>query len=318
MLTSIAMQVDDFELSIHRSGYGKLVNLASSESEGSDDEHAPLGHKKINGSVTGSIISKKNGVSDLKNKSSAASSSSSASVGGAADAKKSTGALASNPISGAALEEARKKQGGEAAAGAVAAPKPKKKRDSTRLMMYTVANGVTVEVGTGQPSVPNANGGSGVLATIICGDGSSALPGTANGTVAATATAASTTTVVAAGAGGTLVVEGISGDPADPTALETKLIHPDLEGPMSLCQPLWPAFMQDLPTRDTSLPTTSQRNLTNYLRDLEFRRDAQDQVILPEKYRARCRVGRGGRVVVDRIPVRLTLGIICFVVDSLC
>ena len=40
-----------------------------------------------------------------------------------------------------------------------------------------------------------------------------------------------------------------------------------------------------------------------YLQSLEYKYDDNLEVIAPIKYKARCRIGRGGRLVVDRIPV---------------
>lgn len=43
-----------------------------------------------------------------------------------------------------------------------------------------------------------------------------------------------------------------------------------------------------------------------YLTDLEYRVDERDGSYLePARYKARCRIGRGGRLMLDRIPVRI-------------
>lgn len=42
-----------------------------------------------------------------------------------------------------------------------------------------------------------------------------------------------------------------------------------------------------------------------YLQQLELQYDNKGQVKLPSKYRARCRIGRNGRVIIDRIPVSI-------------
>jgi hypothetical protein len=43
---------------------------------------------------------------------------------------------------------------------------------------------------------------------------------------------------------------------------------------------------------------------SNYMADLEYRTDEKDGAyIAPLRYKARCRIGRGGRLVMDRIPV---------------
>jgi hypothetical protein len=44
---------------------------------------------------------------------------------------------------------------------------------------------------------------------------------------------------------------------------------------------------------------------SSYMADLEYRADEKDGAyIAPQRYKARCRIGRGGRLVMDRIPVR--------------
>jgi bifunctional DNA-binding transcriptional regulator/antitoxin component of YhaV-PrlF toxin-antitoxin module len=42
---------------------------------------------------------------------------------------------------------------------------------------------------------------------------------------------------------------------------------------------------------------------TDYLQALEYKIDENGETILPTKFRSRCRVGRGGRMIIDRIPV---------------
>lgn len=47
-----------------------------------------------------------------------------------------------------------------------------------------------------------------------------------------------------------------------------------------------------------------RRTAADYLTDLEYRADHTDgQYLVPSRYKARCRIGRGGRLWLDRIPV---------------
>lgn len=43
--------------------------------------------------------------------------------------------------------------------------------------------------------------------------------------------------------------------------------------------------------------------MADYLEDLELRTDSSGVVVPPKSFRCRCRVGRGGRLVMDRIPL---------------
>ncbi|KAJ1426439.1 hypothetical protein B484DRAFT_83836 [Ochromonadaceae sp. CCMP2298] len=78
-----------------------------------------------------------------------------------------------------------------------------------------------------------------------------------------------------------------------------RTIHADLDGPSEICQPPWPSFMEQADYREEA----AVRSVGEYIDALEYRYDAENRPILPTKYRARCRVGRGGRLVVDRIPL---------------
>jgi hypothetical protein len=46
---------------------------------------------------------------------------------------------------------------------------------------------------------------------------------------------------------------------------------------------------------------------TDYLDALEYRYDADNNIIPPNKFKLIARVGRGGRLILDRFPVRLHL-----------
>ena len=61
-------------------------------------------------------------------------------------------------------------------------------------------------------------------------------------------------------------------------------------------QSMWPTFMDDLNTREKYY---APRNMSEYMEDLELREDADP----PSRYRVRGRIGRGGRIVMDRIPI---------------
>lgn len=67
------------------------------------------------------------------------------------------------------------------------------------------------------------------------------------------------------------------------------------------------SFLHPLPTREKQAINTSTFTAADYMRDLEFRPAESVNTIslttLPLKYRCRGRIGRGGRLVVDRIPV---------------
>lgn len=81
---------------------------------------------------------------------------------------------------------------------------------------------------------------------------------------------------------------------------ETKLIHDDLDGPKIICRPSWPHYYEK---------NTQGRgrifidNPEDYLEALELRRDEYGEPMIPHKYRIRYRVGRGGRLVADKIPI---------------
>ena len=83
---------------------------------------------------------------------------------------------------------------------------------------------------------------------------------------------------------------------------EYKMVSPDLLGPSAVCQPSWPSFMNDLPFRRSEVDTSG--SVSKYMSSLDLRvDDVSGAVIAPEKYEARFRIGRGNRLVLDRVPV---------------
>ena len=87
-------------------------------------------------------------------------------------------------------------------------------------------------------------------------------------------------------------------------------IIPGLPGPSSACRPQWPSFMEPLLTRDTGNPSL-HRPLATYMDDLQMQWDGEEEEEEGElhvTYRARGRIGRGGRLVVDRVPLRVHKG----------
>lgn len=72
-------------------------------------------------------------------------------------------------------------------------------------------------------------------------------------------------------------------------------------GPNALHQPSWPSFMQGLSFRSQ---VNTSGSVTKYLSNLELRVDhVNGAVIPPDRYEARFRIGRGNRLVMDRIPI---------------
>jgi len=81
-------------------------------------------------------------------------------------------------------------------------------------------------------------------------------------------------------------------------AVELRVIPPAVEGPPVICQPAWPSFMEAKPNFEQRM------SAADYLTDLEYRVDERNGNYLePARYKARCRIGRGGRLVLDRVPV---------------
>jgi hypothetical protein len=97
-----------------------------------------------------------------------------------------------------------------------------------------------------------------------------------------------------------LLMDAASAD-VDATAVppeekkEPVMIYETLPGPKYICRPSWPSFMSNLPTRDK---LNVQMNLSDYIDELDMRPDE-----VPRKFMSKARVGRGGRLVIDRIPV---------------
>eukprot|EP00981_Chlorochromonas_danica_P009242 scaffold2582_cov162-Ochromonas_danica.AAC.11 len=84
---------------------------------------------------------------------------------------------------------------------------------------------------------------------------------------------------------------------------EVLRVIPDaLDGPRYVCAPKWPHFFQSSAQEDLRWERELVR-CSDYLDALELQLDAQFQPIVPSKYRLSARVARGGRLVVDRIPV---------------
>lgn len=89
--------------------------------------------------------------------------------------------------------------------------------------------------------------------------------------------------------------------PIDDSGTETKLIHDDLDGPKIICRPSWPHYYEKtLQGRGRFFISSPE----DYLESLELRRDEFGEPMIPHKYRIRYRVGRGGRLIADKIPVR--------------
>ena len=76
-----------------------------------------------------------------------------------------------------------------------------------------------------------------------------------------------------------------------------------IDGPGIDCRPVWPSFLNPLKARDKPHMPLNQ---TEYLEDLEFQLDDNGAPMIPAKYRCRGRIGRGGRLVMDRVPTYLT------------
>lgn len=64
-----------------------------------------------------------------------------------------------------------------------------------------------------------------------------------------------------------------------------------------LPQSPWPSFMEPLATRQQVFIS---KNMSDYMKELEIPPGET-----PYKYKCRGRIGRGGRIVMDRIPVSL-------------
>ena len=76
---------------------------------------------------------------------------------------------------------------------------------------------------------------------------------------------------------------------------EPVMMYESLPGPKYLCKSSWPSFMSNLPTRDM---VNVQMTLSDYIDELDMRPDE-----IPRKFKSSARIGRGGRMVIDRIPI---------------
>lgn len=204
--------------------------------------------------------------------------------------------------------------------------------------MYTIENGVRIPLLSHTTAINNTNSNNN---TAYAGSSSSA-------------TAASA--VVAGSRNNTVVISS------------NRVIPVELEGPATVCQPLWPSFMESNYNNNTltapSLYRSQEPTLSaasQYMEDLEFRRYDYEynpnnnenyknnnnntssssssgsncnnttttgssnnsissisgskttnrpvviagggSYIMPSDYATRCRIGRGGRLFMDRIPV---------------
>jgi hypothetical protein len=84
-------------------------------------------------------------------------------------------------------------------------------------------------------------------------------------------------------------------DKIEPIIELLPLLYPDLPGPLEICRPQWPNFMSNLNIREK---VDTQSTISDYISSLEFQSG-----VMPTKFRSRGRIGRGGRLVMDRIPV---------------
>lgn len=116
--------------------------------------------------------------------------------------------------------------------------------------------------------------------------------------------------------------------------LSERLMDPNLPGPSHFCRPSWPSFMCDSVVKDTGM---IYRSFSEYQDDLDLRVNPYSSLstafpssssssstsssssfssfpsssfstsfssCIPRKFRCSGRVGRGGRIVLDRFPVR--------------
>ncbi len=110
------------------------------------------------------------------------------------------------------------------------------------------------------------------------------------------------------GAGTADLVAALQGDAylaiegAEPL-LDLRTVLPELDGPSVVCQQPWASFMESRSSQEQQ-SVAHRSSAAAYMEDLEMRTDAFGAVIPPKSFRCRCRVGRGGRLVLDRIPVK--------------
>lgn len=82
--------------------------------------------------------------------------------------------------------------------------------------------------------------------------------------------------------------------------LESKIIHDSLDGPKIICRPSWPNYYEKNAQGRGRIYIDGPED---YLESLELRRDEYGEPMIPHKYRIRYRVGRGGRLIADKVPV---------------
>lgn len=82
--------------------------------------------------------------------------------------------------------------------------------------------------------------------------------------------------------------------------VDSKLIHENVDGVKWVCRPNWPNYYERSLQGRAKHPVD---NPTDYLDALEFRRDDTGEIMMPHKYRIRYRMGRGNRLIADKIPV---------------
>lgn len=91
---------------------------------------------------------------------------------------------------------------------------------------------------------------------------------------------------------------------------EAKLIHDDLPGPRHVCRPIWPSYFEQPPKKQLHHDSLLMGTPDEYLLALEAVEDNDgleedsEEDMRPHKYRIRHRIGRGGRLVMDCIPIR--------------
>eukprot|EP01038_Epipyxis_sp_PR26KG_P004496 gene4496-6352_t len=173
----------------------------------------------------------------------------------------------------------------------------KKEREKDRLVLYTVQNGVTVQL----DPVNNTNNQFNSINNNNNNNNKNGKNNSKNKLLNGFNTSSTSEIFVENGLNGNINPIHENGVVVDHNNLvsEFKLIHPDLDGPSTLCQPAWPSFMDDLPMREK---INVRASLMDYIEDLEAPYE-YDQVNSPVKYRCRSRIGRGGRLVMDRIAV---------------
>lgn len=91
-----------------------------------------------------------------------------------------------------------------------------------------------------------------------------------------------------------------------PSTMTTTLTLPPppiIDGPAQICRPQWPSFMDRLDTREKINLSSNMSEYLDVLESMEPMEGSIDCIQPIKKFRYRGRVGRGGRLVMDRIPV---------------